>query len=183
MYDKAIKEAKLQMPKHPGPEASLEQLEIYENAVDEYNDNRSEEIMKIVDRLTTSRREKVVELSEEDLLELKAFNEDILKNIRSGLIITDLKIIHLAEEYPITPKEHGPDYLLKLRHLWLRSKRQQAIMRIRAELIKAIHDFFDNQGFILLDAPILTPSSCDSEGNRVFTFMSSPVASSASGDP
>jgi len=75
--------------------------------------------------------------------------------------LTDLKIINIADEYPITPKEHGPDFLLRKRHLWLRSSRQQAIMRIRAELTRAIQDFFDQQGFLRLDAPIFSPSNCE----------------------
>jgi len=77
------------------------------------------------------------------------------------LNVTNLKLISLAREYPITPKEHGPDFLLKNRHLWLRSRRQQAIMRIRSGLIQAIHDFFNSRGFILLDAPIFTPTACE----------------------
>lgn len=81
------------------------------------------------------------------------------------LSLTDLSIIHQAAEYPITPKEHGPDFLLKNRHLWLRSKKQQAIMRIRAEMTKAISNFFDDKGFIRLDAPILTPASCEGTTN------------------
>jgi len=75
--------------------------------------------------------------------------------------LTDLKVINIAEEYPITPKDHGPDFLLQRRHLWLRSKRQHAIMRVRAEVIRAIQDFFDEQGFIRLDTPIFSPSNCE----------------------
>lgn len=77
------------------------------------------------------------------------------------LILKDVKPISIAEEYPITPKEHGPDFLLQNRHLWLRSRKQEAIMRIRAELIRAICDFFDELGFIRLDAPVFTPSACE----------------------
>ena len=72
-----------------------------------------------------------------------------------------LEIIHRAEEYPITPKEHGTDFLMNNRHLWLRSKRQHAILRVRAEIIAAIRDFFDGRGFTLTDAPIFTPSACE----------------------
>lgn len=64
-------------------------------------------------------------------------------------------------EYPITPKEHGTDFLMNHRHLWLRSKRQHAILRVRAEIIAAIRDFFDGRGFTLTDAPIFTPSACE----------------------
>jgi asparaginyl-tRNA synthetase len=73
----------------------------------------------------------------------------------------DLEIIHVSEEYPISPKEHGTDFLMNHRHLWLRSKRQHAILRVRAELISAIRDFFDGRGFTLTDAPIFTPSACE----------------------
>ncbi len=64
-------------------------------------------------------------------------------------------------EYPISPKDHGTDFLMDHRHLWLRSKRQHAILRVRAEIIGAIRDFFDNDGFTLVDAPIFTPNACE----------------------
>jgi asparaginyl-tRNA synthetase len=73
----------------------------------------------------------------------------------------DLEIYQVAEEYPITPKEHGTDFLMNHRHLWLRSKRQHAILRVRAEIVSAIRDFFDGRGFTLTDAPIFTPSACE----------------------
>ncbi|MBK9293754.1 MAG: asparagine--tRNA ligase [Oligoflexia bacterium] len=72
-----------------------------------------------------------------------------------------LKINAPSVDYPIGPKEHGPDFLLNNRHLWLRSKNQHAIIRLRAEIIKAIRDFFDGRGFTLVDAPIFTPSACE----------------------
>jgi asparaginyl-tRNA synthetase len=72
-----------------------------------------------------------------------------------------LKIYQVANDYPITPKEHGTDYLMEHRHLWLRSKRQHAILRVRAEIIAAIRDFFDGRGFTLIDTPIFTPSACE----------------------
>jgi asparaginyl-tRNA synthetase len=74
---------------------------------------------------------------------------------------TDLKIIHETHDYPITPKEHGIEFLLDNRHLWLRSKRQVAIMRVRHRVVKAIRDFFDGKGFTLMDAPILTPNAVE----------------------
>lgn len=73
----------------------------------------------------------------------------------------DLRILQIAEDYPIGPKEHGPDFLLGNRHLWLRSRRPHAILRIRHRFVKAIRDFFDNDGFTLVDSPILTPSACE----------------------
>lgn len=72
-----------------------------------------------------------------------------------------LEVIHRAEEYPITHKEHGTDFLMENRHLWLRSKRQTAILHVRHEIVKAIRDFFDGRGFTLTDAPIFTPSACE----------------------
>ncbi|MCL6495614.1 MAG: asparagine--tRNA ligase, partial [Ignavibacterium sp.] len=74
---------------------------------------------------------------------------------------SDLKIIHETHDYPITPKEHGIEFLLDNRHLWLRSKRQVAIMRVRHRVVKAIRDFFDGKGFTLMDAPILTPNAVE----------------------
>jgi len=73
----------------------------------------------------------------------------------------DLKIIQIAEEYPIAKKEHGPDFLLDNRHLWLRSKKQWAIQRIRNTIIKATYDYFNQNNFIKIDSPILTPNACE----------------------
>ncbi|MEO0137107.1 MAG: asparagine--tRNA ligase [candidate division WOR-3 bacterium] len=77
------------------------------------------------------------------------------------IVATDLKIIQLTENYPITPKPHSVEFLLPIRHLWLRSKKQNAILRIRHTVIKAIRDFLDNRGFICADTPILTPASVE----------------------
>lgn len=77
------------------------------------------------------------------------------------IIARDIKVIQMADDYPITPKEHSIEFLLPLRHLWLRSKKQNAIMRIRHEIIKACRDFLDNQGFINADTPILTPAAVE----------------------
>jgi len=77
------------------------------------------------------------------------------------LTIKDVEILQVADEYPITPKAHSTPFLMEHRHLWLRSQKQHAILQIRTELIKAIHDFFDGRGFRLLDTPILTPSACE----------------------
>ncbi len=75
--------------------------------------------------------------------------------------VIDIKIHQLAKDYPITPKEHGDAFLLENRHLWLRSSRQHAIMRVRAAVVKAIRDFFDGNGFKLMDSPLLTPNACE----------------------
>jgi asparaginyl-tRNA synthetase len=77
------------------------------------------------------------------------------------LLLKKLQIVQLAKDYPITPKEHGVAFLMEHRHLWLRSKRQWAILRIRHRIEKSLRDFFDNQGFTLIDAPILTPNACE----------------------
>lgn len=74
---------------------------------------------------------------------------------------SDVEIVQLAEEYPITPKEHGVDFLMERRHLWVRSQRQWAILRVRATVIKAIRDWLDDHGFVNMDTPILTPTSCE----------------------
>jgi len=77
------------------------------------------------------------------------------------LEVEDIEIIHIAKDYPITPKPHGISFLMDHRHLWLRSARQHAILQIRVEVIRAIRDFFDGRGFRLMDTPILTPSACE----------------------
>lgn len=75
--------------------------------------------------------------------------------------IEEIEIIQIAEDYPITPKEHGVPFLMEHRHLWLRSRKQNAVLQIRTELIRAIRDFLDHRGFRLMDTPILTPSACE----------------------
>jgi asparaginyl-tRNA synthetase len=77
------------------------------------------------------------------------------------LDITGFRIVQLADNYPITPKEHGTAFLMENRHLWLRSSRQHAILKIRHEVMKACRDFFDDQGFTLIDTPIFTPNACE----------------------
>ena len=72
-----------------------------------------------------------------------------------------VQLVALAEPYPISPKEHGTDFLMDHRHLWLRSSRQQAILRIRAEVIAAFRDHMDREGFLLVDSPIFTPNACE----------------------
>jgi asparaginyl-tRNA synthetase len=75
--------------------------------------------------------------------------------------VKTLEVVGESHDYPITPKEHGVDYLLDRRHLWIRSERQQAILRIRHEIINAVRDFFNGRGFILADTPIFTPAACE----------------------
>ncbi|MBK9330816.1 MAG: asparagine--tRNA ligase [Ignavibacteria bacterium] len=77
------------------------------------------------------------------------------------LQVTDLEIVSIAEPYPITPKEHGVEFLMDRRHLWLRSPRQVAILRVRNEIIQSIRDYMYENGFILFDTPIFTPNACE----------------------
>jgi len=75
--------------------------------------------------------------------------------------VSALEVVGSSVDYPITPKEHGVDFLLDRRHLWIRSERQQAILRVRHEVIDAIRDFFNNRGFVLVDTPIFTPAAVE----------------------
>ena len=80
------------------------------------------------------------------------------------LDIEDIDIVHLVPEeaaYPITPKEHGTDFLMERRHLWVRSPRQASILRIRATIMRSAQEYFDTNGFIRTDPPILTPAACE----------------------
>ena len=87
--------------------------------------------------------------------------EDKRSPLGFELGVTDLDVLSIAKEYPISPKEHGVAFLMDHRHLWLRSKRQNAILKVRSEIVKAIRDYFDSNGFTLLDAPIFTPNACE----------------------
>ena len=75
--------------------------------------------------------------------------------------VTRVEVVQVARDYPITPKEHGIEFLLDHRHLWLRSSRQHAILRVRAEVIRAAREYLDNNGFVNCDTPILTPAACE----------------------
>ncbi|HEU4938211.1 MAG TPA: asparagine--tRNA ligase [Vicinamibacterales bacterium] len=75
--------------------------------------------------------------------------------------VTGLQIVSESQNFPISPKEHGVDFLMDRRHLWIRSQRQQAILRVRHEVINAVRDFFNQRGFILADTPIFTPAACE----------------------
>jgi asparaginyl-tRNA synthetase len=77
------------------------------------------------------------------------------------LTVTRLEPLQIPQDYPIAPKEHGVGFLMDHRHLWLRSPRQQAILRVRDEVFRACRDFFHGQGFVLVDTPILTPTACE----------------------
>ena len=103
--------------------------------------------------------------------------------------LRELEIVQLAEEYPITPKEHGIEFLMEHRHLWLRSSRQAAVLKIRHEIIKACRDFYDDRGFILVDTPIFTPAAVEGTttlfetdyfGERAYLTQSGQLYSEAS---
>jgi asparaginyl-tRNA synthetase len=77
------------------------------------------------------------------------------------LDVAGVEVLQVAAAYPITPKEHGVEFLMDNRHLWLRSRRQHAILSVRAEVIRAVRDYFDSNGFLLMDTPIFTPAACE----------------------
>ncbi len=96
--------------------------------------------------------------------------------------VTALKTIHIAEEFPIAKKEHGIEFLMDQRHLWLRSQRQWAILRIRNTIIYSIHNFFQKEGFVQMDAPIFTGNACEGTSNLFETdFYGDPAYLSQSG--
>ena len=105
------------------------------------------------------------------------------------LQVQEIEIHQIAQDYPITPKEHGTAFLMDHRHLWLRSSRQTAILKIRHEIIKACRDFFDGRGFTLVDTPIFTPAACEGTttlfetdyfGEKAFLTQSGQLYSEAS---
>ncbi len=85
------------------------------------------------------------------------------------LSVTALSVLQITHDYPITPKEHGVEFLMDHRHLWIRSSKQRAILKIRSEIIKAIRSFLDDHDFTQVDPPILTPSSCEGTTNLFHT--------------
>jgi asparaginyl-tRNA synthetase len=106
--------------------------------------------------------ERAGHLAQESSLEVTGtVRADARSPLGFELAVRDLRVVGEANEYPITPKEHGPAFLLDHRHLWLRSSRQHAIMRVRASVVRACRDYFDTRGFTLLDAPIFTPAACE----------------------
>jgi asparaginyl-tRNA synthetase len=77
------------------------------------------------------------------------------------LDVASFQVVHLSEPFPIQPKEHGIGFLMEHRHLWLRSSRQHAILRVRHEIIRTCRNFFDERDFTLIDTPIFTPNACE----------------------
>ena len=87
--------------------------------------------------------------------------EDKRSPIGFEIGVSDIEILQTAEEYPISPKEHGVHFLMDRRHLWLRSSRQHAIMQVRSRLVQAARQFFNDRNFTLVDAPVFTPAACE----------------------
>ncbi len=114
------------------------------------------------DNLTEEKFETAKSLTQESSIKIKG---KVIANERAPggyeLDVNDIEVYQISKDYPITPKEHGDSFLIEHRHLWLRSSRQHAIMRVRASVQKAIRDFFDNNGFKLVDSPMFTPNACE----------------------
>jgi asparaginyl-tRNA synthetase len=110
-----------------------------------------EEVFASSDRLTM----------ESSLIVTGRVQRDPRSPIGYELIVKDIEIVQIADEYPIAKKNHETAFLMDHRHLWLRSSKQHAILRVRHEIIRAIREFFDDRGFVLIDAPILTPNACE----------------------
>ncbi len=87
--------------------------------------------------------------------------EDARSSLGVELDVTGLEVLQNVHDYPITPKEHGTEFLMDNRHLWIRSKKQHAVLKIRHTVIKAVRDYFDDNGFTLADTPIFTPAACE----------------------
>lgn len=112
--------------------------------------------------------EKAKTLTQESSLELTGTVRKVPegKSAPGGyeLDVKDLVVVQLVsaeQPFPITPKEHGIEFLMDQRHLWIRSSRQHAILKIRHEIIRAVRNFFDDRGFVLVDTPIFTPAACE----------------------
>lgn len=111
-------------------------------------------------------KEEIFDLYEKIFLETSleiegSIREDERSPFKYEMDVENINIFTITNNYPISKKEHGVGFLMPLRHLWLRSRKQWALMRIRHTVIRAIRDFFDSRGFTLIDAPILTPSACE----------------------
>ncbi len=92
--------------------------------------------------------------------------EDKRSAIGVELGVKELTVVALpTADFPISPKEHGTAFLMSQRHLWLRSRKQVAVLRVRHEIIRQIRNYFDSRGFVLMDAPIFTPSACEGTSN------------------
>ena len=112
------------------------------------------EVFEAAEALTHESSVKVTGKLREDSRAPSGFEMD-LSNVEA------VQVVPKEDPFPITPKEHGVEFLMDNRHLWIRSTRQRAILKIRHEIIKAVRDYFDDNGFTLCDAPILTPAACE----------------------
>jgi asparaginyl-tRNA synthetase len=102
------------------------------------------------------------EMGQESALELTGrVKEDTRAPGGYEVEVTSLRPVHVVHDYPITPKEHGTAFLMENRHLWIRSQRQHAVLRIRHAVVKGVRDYLDGQGFTLVDTPIFTPAACE----------------------
>ncbi len=111
----------------------------------------SEELFEKIDKLT----------QESSIIVTGEVKPDSRAECGYELMLSDLEIVQISDAYPITPKEHGTDFLMERRHLWMRSKKQHAILRIRDEILKATRDFYYDRDFVQIDSPILTPAACE----------------------
>ncbi len=124
-----------------------------------FKGNVPEEIFELADKITQETSFEVTGKVKEEQRAIGGYELDV----------TGLKVIGWAHNYPITPKEHGIEFLIDHRHLWVRSKKQVAVLKIRHRIVKAIRDFFDERGFTLFDPPIITPNA--SEGTSTLFEM------------
>ena len=116
-----------------------------------FKGNVSEEIFELANSITQEASFEITGTVKEEPRAIGGFELDAV----------DLKSIGESHEYPITPKEHGIEFLIDHRHLWIRSKKQAAILKIRHRIVKAIRDFYDERGFTLFDPPIITPNAAE----------------------
>jgi len=115
----------------------------------------SEEVFEMADKI-----------SQESSIEIRGtVKEDKRSAIGYEIGVKSIKVVGESHDYPITHKEHGVAFLMEHRHLWLRSPRQLAIMKIRNEIINSVRNYFNNNGFLLVDAPIFTPAACEGTTN------------------
>jgi len=98
---------------------------------------------------------------ESSLIVTGSVKEDTRSSIGVEVDVRGIEVLQNASDYPITPKEHGTEFLMDNRHLWIRSKKQHAVLKVRHTVVKATRDFFDDNGFILADTPIFTPAACE----------------------
>jgi asparaginyl-tRNA synthetase len=115
----------------------------------------SEDVFNLYDELT----------QESSVIVRGIVNEDKRSPLGYEILVKDIQLVQKAIDYPITKKEHGIDFLMEWRHLWIRSKKQNAILKIRHEIVKAIRDFFNENDFVLFDPPIFTPNACEGTTN------------------